>query len=152
MIRKTAFGLTIAVSLASLPLETVLADEINCLILGGTTLAQAVDTTRFIGALTGSFAGSIRAEILEEKKTPNGLSLKMEHFFMTTTGGLLRTTDMAKLTNVKAKDNVYMLEINHDIKDASGNFEGYDGEFQSAGLIDRNTGEVVLKYTGEMCK
>ena len=71
---------------------------------------------------------------------------------MTDTGGLLRTLDVATLTTVKTKENVYMLEIKYDIKDASGNFEGYGGEFQSAGLIDLNTGKVVLRYTGEICK
>ena len=68
MFKKITYGLAIAASLAGSPLKSAPANENTCLTLGGTALAQAVDTTRFIGALTGSFSGSARAEVLEEKK------------------------------------------------------------------------------------
>ena len=76
----------------------------------------------------------------------------MEHYFFNDKGGLLRTNDKAILTDVAGNPNLYMLEISYEIKESSGFFEGYNGGFQSAGLIDLNKGKVVLRYNGEICK
>jgi len=129
-----------------------MATETQCMSLGGTGMANAIDATHLIASLTGSFQGGARAEILKELKTQNGLILDMEHYFFTHKGGLLRTRDKATLTNVAGRPNVYMLEISYEIQESSGAFDGYKGGFSSAGLLDLNIGEVVLRYNGEICK
>ena len=122
------------------------------LTIGGTALANVIDETRLVGALTGTFQGGARAEITKQEETEYGLLLDLEHYFYNDIGGLLHTKDEAKLTRVEGQSNVYMLEIIYQIQDASGAYEGYTGSFQSAGLIDLNIGKVVLRYNGKISK
>lgn len=152
MISHFKSGLSIALLMLATTISAAPAKTDSCITLGGTSLSQAIDSTNFIGTINGPFSGGARGEILSETKTPNGKKLEMEHFFLTRTGGVLRTSDTATLTNVEGRENVYLLEINYDIKDASGIFEGYDGDFESTGLINLETGKIVLRYEGEICK
>lgn len=128
------------------------AAEPQCLVLGGSAIAQAISKTSLIASLSGSFAGGARAEIRAETKTDTGMVLEMEHHFYNSTGGLLNTKDKAILTTVEGRENIYMLEIRYEIDNASGSYEGYNGDFNSYGLIDLNQGTVVLRYKGEICK
>lgn len=152
MFTKLILGLIIAASLFSGHINTAEAKEESCLILGGTALANVIDPTHLIASLSGAFAGGAKAEILSETKTPTGLSLEMEHYFFTEKGGMLRTRDIATLTNVQGRKNIFMLEINYTIEDSSGAFEDYSGEFQSFGLFDLNKGQAVIRYKGVICK
>lgn len=152
MFKKLLYGLIITFSLVNMNASNAVAADNSCIVLGGTALANAVDSTHLIASLSGAFAGGAKAEILAETKTPTGLSLKMEHFFFSEKGGLLRTKDVATLTNVQGRENIYMLEINYDIQDSAGAFEGYGGSFQSFGLFDLNKGQAAIRYKGEICK
>ncbi len=152
MFKKLIFSLIIATSLIGGQVNSAEAKENSCLILGGTALANVIDPTHLIASLSGAFAGGAKAEILSETKTATGLTLEMEHYFFTEKGGLLRTRDIATLTNVQGRKNIFMLEINYIIKESSGAFKDYSGEFQSFGLFDLNKGQAVIRYKGEICK
>ena len=152
MFKKLLFSFIIATSLFGGHINTAEAEENSCVILGGTALANAIDPTHLIASLSGAFAGGAKAEILSETKIATGLSLEMEHYFFTEKGGLLRTRDIATLTNVQGRKNIFMLEINYTIEESSGAFEGFDGKFQSFGLFDLNKGQAVIRYKGQICK
>lgn len=123
----------------------------QCREVGGMGLAEAIDDTNLVAALSGDFNGA-RAQILGQTKTDTGLVLDMEHYFMTDKNGLIRTRDKATLTSVPGKDQTYMLEIAYKIIDSRGTYEGYRGGFNSFGLIKLAKGEVILRYAGEICK
>ncbi len=131
---------------------SAMADDKQCMTVGGTGFAQALNETNLVASVTGSFAGGARAVVTSQQKTPTGLILGMEHSFFNDRGGLLNTKDTATLTDVSGRENIYMLEISYDIQTASGAFAGFEGGFNSAGLIDFNIGKVVLQYSGEICK
>ncbi|RDH85900.1 MAG: hypothetical protein DIZ80_00025 [endosymbiont of Galathealinum brachiosum] len=122
-----------------------------CKEVGGMGLAEAINETNLVAALSGDFTGA-RAEIIGQKKTSTGLVLEMEHFFINDKNGLIRTRDKATLTTVPGKDETYMLEIAYKIVDSRGTYEGYRGGFNSFGLIKLEKGEVILRYQGEICK
>jgi len=123
----------------------------QCREVGGMGIAEAIDDTNLVAALSGDFNGA-RAQILGQTKTDTGLVLDMEHYFMTDKNGLIRTRDKATLTSVPGKDQTYMLEIAYKIIDSRGTYEGYRGGFNSFGLIKLAKGEVILRYAGEICK
>ena len=123
----------------------------QCKEIGGMGLAEAIDESNLVAALSGDMTGA-RAQILGQTKTSSGLILDMEHYFINDKNGLLRTRDKATLTAVPGKDETYMLEIAYKVMDSRGTLEGYRGSFNSYGLIKLAKGEVILRYKGELCK
>ncbi len=125
--------------------------EDACLDVGGLALAEALDETSLVAAIAGDFT-SASARIVGEHETTTGLVLDMQHHFLSDRNGLLKTQDKAVLTRVSGKESTYMLEIEYNIVNATGVFEGYRGTFRSYGLFKHNEGEVVLRYEGEICR
>ena len=144
---KSIFLTTI---LGSLSVNAYSADK-QCMPIGGTGLAEAIDETHLVAALSGDMTGAT-AEITGQIKTETGLILDMEHHFMSNKNGLLKTKDKATLTAVPGKDQTYMLEINYTVVDSKGIYTDYRGEFHSFGLIKLGKGQVILRYKGEICK
>ena len=123
----------------------------QCIAVGGMGLAEAIDETHLVAALSGDMTGA-RAKITGQKKTNTGLILDMEHYFINDKGGLLKTKDKATLTTVPDKDQTYMLEIAYNVIESRGTYAGYKGKFNSFGLIKLKEGKVILRYSGELCK
>jgi hypothetical protein len=153
--KKNQLGKSSKIILSTLMLAALssnsFASKNQCKEVGGMGLAEAVDETNLVAALSGDMTGA-RAQILGQKKTSTGLILDMEHYFINDSNGLIRTRDKAVLTSVPGKDQTYMLEINYKIIDSRGTYEGYRGGFSSFGLIKLAKGEVILRYKGEICK
>ncbi len=144
---KSIFSIII---LGSLSLNAYSADK-ECIPIGGMGLAEAIDETHLVAALSGDMTGA-NAKITGQKKTEMGLILEMEHHFMSNKNGLLKTKDKAVLTAVPGQDQTYMLEINYTVVDSKGVYAGYKGEFHSFGLMKLGKGQVILRYKGELCK
>jgi hypothetical protein len=123
----------------------------QCQAIGGMGLAEAIDETHLVAALSGDMTGA-NATIISQQKTKTGLLLDMEHNFISNKNGLIQTKDKAVLTSVIGKENTYMLEINYSIVDSRGIYKDYRGEFHSFGLIKLDKGQVILRYKGEICK
>ncbi len=123
----------------------------QCREIGGMGLAEAMDETHLVAALSGDMTGA-NAKITGQKKTETGLILDMEHHFISNKNGLIKTKDKAILTAVPGKDQTFMLEINYTVVEAKGTYAGYGGEFHSFGLIKLEEGKVILRYKGELCK
>jgi hypothetical protein len=131
---------------------TAQAGGSQCKEIGGMALADAIDDTDLVAALSGELGGGARARITAQRETATGLVLDMEHYFINDKGGLLKTMDKATLTAVPGKIKTYMLEIAYEVVEARGTYAGYKGRFQSYGLINLAAGKVVLRYNGEICK
>ncbi len=123
----------------------------QCIDIGGMGLAESIDEIHLVAALSGTMTGA-HALVKGQTKTDTGLILDMAHHFISDTNGVLKTQDVATLTEVPHKPGAYMLEINYSVKDSSGTFEGYRGDFHSYGLIKLDKGQVILRYKGEVCK
>jgi hypothetical protein len=123
----------------------------SCMDIGGMALAEMVDDTNAVAAIAGSFTGA-RAIITSQEKTETGLKLGMEHHFISDNNGMIKTKDVATLTAVSGKENVYLLEIDYEIEEAKGKFKDYSGSFHSFGAIKLDQGKIVLRYKGEICK
>lgn len=150
MLKKSYKTIFTALMLATLSSNS-LASVKQCKEIGGMGLAEAIDETNLVAALSGDMTGA-RAQILGQTKTSTGLILDMEHYFINDKNGLIKTRDKATLTTVPGKDQTYMLEIAYKVMDSRGTYEGYRGSFNSYGLIKLAKGEVILRYKGELCK
>lgn len=131
--------------------STANATNGRCIEIGGMGLAEAIDETHLVAALSGDMTGA-RATITGQREMPGELILDMEHFFITNRNGLIKTRDIATLTSVPGKDRTFMLEINYKVVESRGTYAGFTGEFHSFGLIKLAEGKVVLRYKGELCK
>ena len=149
---RQIIGLALSVVLLGASSVSVHAASHDCKAIGGMALADAIDETNLVAALSGELGGGARAKITGQEETATGLSLDMEHYFINDKAGLLRTRDKATLTTVPGKHQTYMLEITYDVVEARGTYAGYKGRFRSFGLINLATGKVVLRYNGEICK
>lgn len=128
------------------------AADRQCVPIGGEALGQFYNGGNDVVApMVGTF-GAARGTVKTQKKTPTGLSLGMEHVFSTTDGGVVRTKDVAELTEVPGKKDTYMLELAYTVVESFGRFKGYTGTFNSYGLINLDSGEVLVRYFGEICK
>lgn len=123
----------------------------QCLDFGGMGLAEAIDETHLVAALSGEMTGAY-AKIVAQTETETGLILDMEHHFISNKNGLLKTKDKAVLTAVPTKEKTYMLEIEYKVMESKGIYAGYTGAFHSYGLIKLGKGQVILRYKGEICK
>lgn len=147
--------ISIALALTAAILSTApgaRAADRTCLPVGGEALGQFYNNGKdVVGAMMGSFA-STRGTVRSEKKTATGMTLEMEHVFTSNTGGAVRTRDIAELTAVPGKPDAYMLEVGYTIVESLGNLKGHTGTFNSFGLIKLDTGEGLVRYSGEICK
>lgn len=123
----------------------------SCLPIGGTALGKIFDGNQIMAATSGTWSG-VRGVIKSQTKTAAGLDLKMQHVYATATGGILKTRDTARFTAVPGKDKTYMVEIAYTIVSSQGSLAGYRGTFYSFGLIKAGEGEVVVRYSGRICK
>ena len=129
-----------------------LAAEKQCIPIGGEALGQFYnDGNDVMAAMMGTWA-SARGTVKSQKKTATGLALEMEHVFSSSAGGVVRTRDVAELTEVPGKKDTYMLELAYTVVESFGNVKGYAGTFNSFGLLKLGTGEALVRYFGEICK
>lgn len=150
MLKKTfKFALT-ALALAVTTFNANAASS-QCMPIGGTALAEAIDETSFVAEMSGAFA-SANAKVTNQTKTDTGLVLDIEHTFLSDKGGLLKTRDKAVLTTVPGENQTYMIEITYNVIDSRGAYAGYKGTFNSFGLIKLSEGKIVIRYSGELCK
>lgn len=154
MNKKYPFGSIVAIGLFTFGMSSAQAVSEYCLDIGGSGVANFVNKgTGIVANLSGSVS-TARGEILSSEKTATGMKMKMSHFFMNDSGGFMQTNDDVILTSVEGKDKQFMVNITYHVQKetTSGSLKGYKGIFKSYGLIDMAIGQVIIRYSGEICK
>lgn len=157
MIKQLAtFGL-LSIATITANIAPAQAGDLNSVAIGGIGMANFVPqpdgTFTILAPLTGSVSNAA-GKVTATRKTPTGLEMDMEHYFMTDKGGFIHTVDLGILTAVPGKEGRYMIEITYDVqeKESSGELAGFDGTFQSYGLVDLNKLQGLIRYSGEITK
>ena len=157
MFKNLLYRFMVTATLAGVVLSNVSAAENSCMPIGGLGMADFVPrgdgTMTIVAPLTGSVSAT-SGRITAQRKTPTGLEMDMEHYFMTNKGGFMHTKDRAVLSSVTGKKDRYMIEIAYVVQEAStaGVLKGYKGGFRSYGLVDLENLEGLIRYSGEICK
>jgi len=156
MLKKLSHKLIISTLLSGSILSAVQASQ-NCMPIGGVGMPNFVPqedgTITIVAPLTGSVANA-SGKVTAQRKTPTGLEMDMEHYFMTEKGGFMHTKDLGILTAVPGKKDRFMIEISYQVQanSTSGALAGYSGKFNSFGLVDLAKLNGLIRYSGEICK
>jgi hypothetical protein len=150
-LKNVLAGAAIGVALLALG-SGAQADSKQCVPIGGTALGQFFnDGNDVIGSMDGTW-NATSGTVTSQKETATGLVLGMEHVFTTSEGGVVRTRDEVELTAVPGKKDTYMLELAYTVVESFGPLKGYTGTFNSFGLLKMDSGEALVRYSGEICK
>jgi hypothetical protein len=150
--KKLTHAIVLSAGMIAANATGALAAEKQCIPIGGEALGQFYnDGNDVVAAMMGTWA-SARGTVKSQKKTATGLALEMEHVFSSSAGGVVRTRDVAELTEVPGKKDAYMLELAYTVVESFGNVKGYAGTFNSFGLLKLGTREALVRYFGEICK
>jgi len=129
----------------------------NCQPIGGVAMPifspQQDGTIRITAPLLGSVAAT-SGTVTQQRKTPTGMEMDMNHYFLNDSGGSFHTLDKAQLTAIPGKPNRFMIEIRYEIEPDSttGTLKGFTGSFKSYGLVDLANFEGLVRYSGEICR
>lgn len=144
--------LALALGLLAANVSGAHAADRQCLPVGGEALGQFFNGNNDVIAVMGGTWAAARGTVKSQEKTAVGLSLAMEHAFSTSDGGVVRTNDVAELTEIPGKKDTYMLELRYTVVESFGRLKGYAGTFTSFGLINMASGQVLVRYSGEICR
>jgi hypothetical protein len=135
--------------------HSLAAEKKNCVSVGGTFSTNiggfgAANTT--LGVATGDLRGALGVEILGESTGPNGTAIvTVQHHWVTDSGDAV-FIDKADAAGVFVAPGLLAItNYPTHISGGTGKFKGATGDTTSIGEVDFNTGQIVGRYTGQVC-
>jgi hypothetical protein len=127
--------------------------RLDCQSAGGMLMTNlgAVDASTTMGPATGDLKGSVSATILGTEVIGNYLIFHVQHHWVTESGDTL-AFDEAAATSIPVGSNLYaIVTYPTHLSGGTGKFAGATGDFTSIGEVDLNSGQLVLRYSGQIC-
>jgi hypothetical protein len=130
------------------------AEKDNCVAVGGSFLTNVGgfgDNTT-LGVITGDLKGAVGVQILGESAGPNGTTIiSVQHHLVTETGDTV-FIDNAQAIGVFVAPGLFAL-TNYQIhlSGGTGKFKGASGDMSAIGEADFNSGQLIGRYTGQIC-
>jgi hypothetical protein len=104
-----------------------------------------------MGTATGDLKGAVGATILSTEGSGNTLILHVQHHWVTESGDTL-VFDPAIATTTQVAPGLYaIVTYPVHLKGGTGKFAGATGNFTNIGEADLGSGQIVLRYTGQVC-
>jgi hypothetical protein len=125
----------------------------QCQPAGGMLMTNlgAVDANTTMGPATGDLKGSVGATILSTEVIGNNLIFHVQHHWVTESGDSL-TFDPATATSTPVASDLYaIVTYPTHLSGGTGKFAGATGDFTAIGEVDLNSGQLVLRYSGQIC-
>jgi hypothetical protein len=152
---KISQAVLVLVALACLPAGAAAPKNKhqNCQPAGGMLMTNlgAVDAATTMGQATGDLRGAVGATILSTESNGNTLVLHVQHHWVTESGDTL-SFDLAAATTTQVAPGLYAI-VTYPVHLAggTGKFAGASGDFNNIGEADLVSGQIVLRYSGELC-
>jgi hypothetical protein len=131
------------------------AQKKDCRSVGGTLLTNlgAVDQNTTMGPATGDLAGAVGATIVSFQPQNNGavILFAVQHHWVTNSGDTLSFQQATVLTKQVAPNVYGVADYKAHLNGGTGQFAGANGDLKFIGEVDLNTGQLVLRYTGNIC-
>ena len=129
---------------------------IICHEVGGGITTNFVGSSDTLGSATGDLAGGLGVHILGQQQGPNGTILvSVQHHWVTETGDTV-SLDQAEVTlfptsiaGLYAASYVDGIKV---INSGTGRFAGATGKLYGWGAVDFTKNQLVLRYSGQICK
>ena len=130
-------------------------NPVKCHAVGGGITTNFVDATDTLGSATGDLAGGLGVHVVSQEAGPNGtLLITVQHHWVTESGetvSLDRATVTLFPTAVQgfyAASYVDGVALNGS---GTGRFAGASGKIDAWGAVNFGAGELVLRYSGQVC-
>src|SRR4029077_895507 len=115
------------------------------------TTLGAVDPATTMGTATGDLRGAVGATILSTEGSGNTLILHVQHHWVTESGDTL-DFDAATATTTQVAPGLYaIVTYPVHLKGGTGKYAGASGNFTNIGEADLVSGQIVLRYSGQLC-
>lgn len=130
-------------------------NPVKCHAVGGGIMTNFVDAADTLGSATGDLAGGLGVHVLSQEAGPNGtLLITVQHHWVTDKGDTV-SLDQATITlfptavqGFYAASYVDGVALNGS---GTGRFAGATGKINGWGAANFATGELVLRYSGQVC-
>jgi hypothetical protein len=125
----------------------------HCQAVGGMLMTNlgAIDASTTMGPVTGDLKGAVSATILSTEVIGNNLVFHVQHHWVTESGDTL-SFDPATATTTSVGTGLYaVVTYPVHLTGGTGKFQGVTGDFNNIGEVDLNSGELVLRYSGQLC-
>ena len=133
---------------------SALAAPRHCGSVGGTFITNVggfgPNTT--LGVITGDIKGAVGVQILNIETAADGTTtLTVQHHLVTDTGDTVEI-HQAQAIGVFVAPGLFAIENYHfQVVGGTGRFEGAIGEMSAIGEADFNTGQLIGRYSGQLC-
>jgi hypothetical protein len=125
----------------------------HCKPVGGMLMTNlgAVDQATTMGPATGDLKGAVGATILSTEVNGNTLVFHVQHHWVTDAGDTL-AFDPATATTTQVATGLYaVVSYPVHLTGGTGRYAHVTGDFNNIGEADLNNGQIVLRYTGQIC-
>jgi hypothetical protein len=125
----------------------------RCRAVGGMLMTNlgAIDASTTMGPVTGDLKGAVGATILSTEVIGNNLVFHIQHHWVTESGDTL-SFDPATATTTPVGQGLYaVVTYPVHLTGGTGKFVGVRGDFNNIGEVDLNSGQLVLRYSGQVC-
>lgn len=125
----------------------------NCQAAGGMLMTNlgAIDASTTMGPVTGDLKGSVSGTVVSTEVIGNNLVFHIQHHWVTESGDTL-TFDQATATTTPVAPGLYaIITYPVHLSGGTGKFAHVTGDFNNIGEVDLNSGQIILRYSGQLC-
>lgn len=135
---------------------SVFAANPHCTSIGGVILTNlggfgTIDgSPTSLGVATGDLKGAVGVQILSANS--DFTSINVQHHWVTENGDTLNIDPATARGVFVAQGLLAITEYKTHLSGGNGRFEKATGDMTNIGEVDFNTGQVVLRYSGTVCR
>jgi hypothetical protein len=128
--------------------------ERECVHVGGGAITNigVITPDRTLGVSTGDIQGAVGVLIVGQSPGINGTTVFSVHHYWVTNAGDTIFVAPAQLTAFPVAPGLFaVVTYPVSITGGTGKFQGATGKLNLIGEADFNTGEIGLRYSGQIC-
>lgn len=126
----------------------------QCVHVGGGIITNVgvISADRTLGTATGDLKGAVGVQIISQVPGPGGTTVLSVHHFWVTEAGDTIFVEPAQLTAKLVAPGLFaVVTYPVSISGGTGKFKGATGKTNIIGEADFNTGQIALRYSGQVC-
>ena len=125
----------------------------HCQPIGGMLMTNlgAIDASTTMGPVTGDLKGSVSGTVVSTEVIGNNLVFHIQHHWVTESGDMLFFDQATATTTLVAPGLYAIITYPVHLSGGTGKFAGVTGDTNSIGEVDINSGQIVLRYSGQLC-
>ena len=125
----------------------------HCQPIGGMLMTNlgAIDASTTMGPVTGDLKGSVSGTVVGTEVVGDNLIFHIQHHWVTESGDTLSFDQATATTRAVASGLYAIISYPVHLSGGTGKFAQVTGDFNNIGEVDLNSGQIVLRYSGQLC-